>query len=98
MGQVQFAQQPVNQAKVKGALLKLKKTNEKFIDGKFTATSNRSCDNSAQQGSVADLVSLLNQSLAKIKDNDIQGAKDGIEKFRQSWLNVEGVVLFNVSL
>lgn len=95
MGQVQFAfaQQPVNQAKVKSALLELKKTNEKFIDGKFTATSNRSSDNSAQQGSVADLVSLLNQSLAKIKDNDIQGAKNDIEKFRQSWLNVEGVVL-----
>ena len=95
MGQVQFAfaQQPVNQDKVKNALLELKQTNEKFIDGKFIAASNKGSDNATQQGNVAELVTLLNQSLAKIKDNDIQGAKDDIEKFRKSWLNVEGVVL-----
>lgn len=95
MGQVSFAlaQQPVNHDKVKSALLELKKTNEQFIDGKYTATSNKGSNNSNNQGNVADLVSLLNQSLAKINDNDIQGAKDDIEKFRQSWLNVEGVVL-----
>jgi high-affinity iron transporter len=95
MGQVSFAfaQQPVNQVKVKNALLELKNTNQKFIDGKFTSTSDNSINGSAQKGNVADLVSLLNQSLSKIKDNDIQGAKGDIEKFRQSWLNVEGVVL-----
>ena len=95
MGQVQFAfaQQPVNQAKVKSALLELKNTDKKFIDGKYTDTSNRSSNNSVQQGNVADLVSLLNQSLSKINNNDIQGAKDDIEQFRISWLNVEGVVL-----
>ena len=95
MGQVQFAfaQQPVHQDKVKNALLELKKTNEKFIDGKFTSTSNNVSNNTAQQGNVADLVALLNQALAKIKDNDIEGAKADIEKFRKSWLNVEGVVL-----
>lgn len=95
MGQVQFtfAQQPVNKDKVKNALLELKKTNENFITGKFTATPNENNQNTAQQGNVADLVTLLNQSLAKIEDNDIQGAKDDMEKFRKSWLNVEGVVL-----
>ena len=83
MGQVQFAfaQQPVNQDKVKNALLELKQTNEKFIDGKFTATSNKGSDNATQQGNVAELVTLLNQSLAKIKDNDIQGAKDDMKNF-----------------
>ncbi|MFJ7724794.1 FTR1 family protein [Neobacillus sp. NPDC097160] len=95
MGQVSFAlaQQPVNQENVKNALLGLKNINQKFIDGKFAATSGKGSNNSDQKGNVADLVSLLNQSLAKINDNDIQGAKDDIEKFRQSWLNVEGVVL-----
>jgi high-affinity iron transporter len=95
MGQVQFAlaQQPVNQNKVKNALLQLKMTNQKFIDGKYTATSDKVSNNSTQKGNVADLVSLLNQSLSKIKGNDIQGAKGDIEKFRKSWLNVEGVVL-----
>ena len=52
MGQVQFAfaQQPVNQDKVKSALLELKKTNEKFIDGKFTDTSNKGSNNSSSTG------------------------------------------------
>ena len=39
------------------------------------------------------MVTLLNQSLSKINNNDIQGAKGDIEKFRKSWLNVEGIVL-----
>ena len=95
MGQVQFAlaQQPVNQDKVKNALLNLQMTNQKFIDGKYKATLDNVSNKSNQTGNVADLVSLLNQSLSKIKDNDIQGAKGDIEKFRKSWLNVEGVVL-----
>ncbi|SMQ86848.1 high-affinity iron transporter [Bacillus sp. OV166] len=95
MGQVSFAlaQQPINQDKVKNALLGLKNINQKFIDGKFPATSDKSSNSPAQKGDVAELVSLLNQSLAKIKDNNIQGAKADIEKFRKSWLNVEGVVL-----
>ena len=40
MGQVQFAlaQQPVNQEKVKNALLNLQMTNQKFIDDKYKAT------------------------------------------------------------
>ncbi|CAH2716082.1 Ferrous iron permease EfeU [Neobacillus rhizosphaerae] len=94
MGQVQFAlaQQPINQEKVKNALLALKKTNEEFIAGKF-ASSDKSDNTSAQKGDVAELITLLNQSLSKIKDNDIHGAKADIEKFRKSWLNVEGIVL-----
>jgi high-affinity iron transporter len=93
MGQVSFAfaQQPINQEKIKNALLGLKNTNQKFIDDKFTSTSEKR--SSAKSGDVAELVSLLNQSLSKIKHNDIQGAMGDIEKFRQSWLNVEGVVL-----
>ncbi len=95
MGQVEFAfaQQPVNQDKVKNALLELKNTNDKFINGKYPETSNKSTNNSVQKGNVADLVTLLNQSLSKINNNDIEGAKGDIEKFRKSWLNIEGVVL-----
>ncbi|MGX9136402.1 FTR1 family iron permease [Rummeliibacillus sp. JY-2-4R] len=95
MGQVEFtfAQQPVNQDKVKNALLELENTNNKFIDGKYSETSNKNANNSVQKGNVADLVTLLNQSLSKINNNDIEGAKGDIEKFRKSWLNIEGVVL-----
>jgi high-affinity iron transporter len=94
MGQVQFAlaQQPINQDKLKNALLDLKKTNEEFIEGKITS-SDTNITNSAQKGDVAELVMLLNQSLSKINKNDVQGAKVDIEKFRKSWLNVEGIVL-----
>lgn len=95
MGQVQFALalQPPNQQKVKKSLLLLKSTNEKFINGKYRPTSNKNEENLTQEGNVADLVTLLNQALSKIKANDIQGARNDIEKFRQSWINVEGVVL-----
>lgn len=95
MGQVSFAfaQQPVNQAKVKNALLQLKNTNVKFIAGKYTDGSDKKSNNSTQTGDISELITLLNQSLSKINNNDIQGAKNDIEKFRKSWLNVEGVVL-----
>ena len=95
MGMVSFsfAQQPTDQTKVKNALLELKETNEKFIDGKFTDGPEKNNNNTGKTGNVSELVTLLNQSLSKIDDNDIEGARNDIEKFRKSWLNVEGVVL-----
>ncbi|WP_035322542.1 FTR1 family iron permease [Peribacillus kribbensis] len=94
MGQVSFAfaQQPVSKDKVKNALIQLKNMNQKFIEGKFPSTSSQKAP-SGNDEDISKLVTLLNQSLSKIKNNDIDGAKADIEKFRQSWLNVEGVVL-----
>ncbi|MFD3447386.1 FTR1 family protein [Microbacteriaceae bacterium 4G12] len=95
MGQVQFAfaQQPIDKAKVELALAQLQQTNEKFIAGKFPATTKTSSNPSAKQEDVAQLVALLDQSLSKIDHHDIKGAQGDIEKFRSSWLNVESVVL-----
>ncbi|MFD0048389.1 FTR1 family protein [Actinomycetes bacterium NPDC127524] len=94
MGQVSFtfAQHPVSIDKAKNAIIQLKNINQKFIEGKFPHSSSQKTQ-SGNDGDISELVSLLNQSLSKIKTNDINGAKADIEKFRQSWLNVEGVVL-----
>ncbi|WP_144529856.1 FTR1 family protein [Peribacillus simplex] len=94
MGQAQFAfaQQPLDNEKLKNALIRLKETNQKFIEGKYSSSS-KNGKNSGTTGNVAELVTLLNQSLSKINDNDIEGARGDIENFRKSWLNVEGIVL-----
>ncbi|WP_416054291.1 FTR1 family iron permease [Fictibacillus sp. KU28468] len=95
MGQVQFAlaQQPVNKKNVTAGLEQLKQMNQKFIDGKFPAASKDKKSGSSKEGDVAGLVSLLDHSLKNIDQNNIQGAKADIEKFRKSWLNAEGTVL-----
>ncbi len=95
MGQVQFAfaQDPVNKVAVQKALQQLKQTNLKFIHGEFSTPSESIRNQPTHQGDVAKLVLLLNQSLSKINQNDVQGAKSDIEAFRKSWLDVEGVVL-----
>lgn len=95
MGQVQFAlaQDPVNSESVQKTLQQLKETNTKFINGQFSQTSISDQDASKNNGDVAKLIMLLNQSLDKIDNQDIDGAKLDIEEFRKSWLDVEGVVL-----
>ncbi|MBP0726829.1 FTR1 family iron permease [Bacillus sp. RG28] len=95
MGQVQFAfaQQPVNKENVLKAFLNLEQTNEKVISGKFPKTSNNSSQKSNKQGNVSDLILLLNDSLKKLDEGNVNSAKADIEKFRESWLNVEGVVI-----
>lgn len=95
MGQVQFAlaQQPVKKRSLENSLNKLKQTNEKFIAGKFPHTVAKTEDTGKNQGNVADLIVLLNQSLSKLDHNDVKGAKADIEQFRTSWLDIESVVL-----
>ncbi|MDR7071073.1 FTR1 family iron permease [Fictibacillus barbaricus] len=95
MGQVQFAfaQQPVKAANVTNGLTLLMQTNQKFIDGKFPPGSGEEKKGSEQKINVASLVTLLDHSLKKIDENDINGAKADIEQFRKSWLEVEGSVL-----
>ncbi|EJQ37573.1 FTR1 family protein [Bacillus cereus BAG5X1-1] len=95
MGQVQFAfaQQPANKEKVETALQKLKDVDDKFITGKFSATSTQKDEGNTKKADVASLIALLDDSLSKIDKHDIEGAKKDIETFRSSWLDVEGVVL-----
>jgi high-affinity iron transporter len=95
MGQVQFAlaQQPADKEKLENALTQLKQTNEKFVAGKFPHTVMKNKDKGTKEGNVAQLITLLNQSLSKLDHNDVTGAKADIEKFRTSWLDVESVVL-----
>lgn len=93
MGMVQFAfaQSPVDPDKVLKGLHSLEEINQKFILGKYPADS--LSDESSDKGSVTSLVDLLNLSLQKIKTNDIDGAVQAIENFRNQWLEIEGIVL-----
>ena len=94
MGEVQFSfmQSPVNQEKVITALRGLNDKQLDFISGKLdrfqepTVTGGKS-------SSVEGLVSLLDQALANLKKNDPQAAKKQIEQFRNSWLDIEGIVI-----
>ncbi|WP_369405535.1 hypothetical protein [Aneurinibacillus tyrosinisolvens] len=95
MGQVQFAlaQQPVDKNVLLTNLKQLKQVNEKFVAGQFPAETSTTEAPKANQGDIAGLISLIDQTIVKVKQNDIEGAKGDVEKFRSMWLNVEGVVL-----
>lgn len=93
MGEVSFAllQSPVDAAKVATALDGLMATNQRFIDGGFTA------DGGAKQGAtttdLAGVLKLLDEAAAKVEAKDGAGAAAAIQEFRNRWLDVEGVVL-----
>jgi high-affinity iron transporter len=95
MGEVQFAfvQKPVSQAKVISSLRGLNDKNLAFINGKMDAFQEPGTGNGSKTSSVEGLVSLLDQALADLKQNNPQAAKIQIEQFRNSWLDIEGIVL-----
>ncbi len=94
MGEIgfSFAQQPQNKDTVVKALQGLADINKKVIEGDFSSFKDASSSGDGK-ASVAGLVSLLDQSLADLKQNHPAEAKASIQKFRESWLEIEGVVL-----
>lgn len=92
MGMVQFsyAQKTINKDTVVNSLKELEQVNEKFINHQFAASKGNS---KKSTGNVEDLITLLNNALSDLKDNDASSAKSEIDQFRKSWINVEGVVL-----
>jgi high-affinity iron transporter len=93
MGQVQFAfaQQPQDANKVKASLHQLAQLNETIITGTYASSAPETKSGSA--ASLADLVAILDDAIVKLDASDAAGAKQNIEHFRQSWLDVEGMVL-----
>ena len=65
--------------------------NKNFIDGNLDAFGKV-----AQSGgdvTVGSLVELLEKAADQMKQNDIEGASESIQKLRNSWLQIEGIVL-----
>jgi high-affinity iron transporter len=94
MGEIAFAlaQEPTDREKVIQALTSLQQTNASFINGNLSEFAD-SGSASGGKASVAGLVKLLDQALADLQKNDAAAAKEAMEQFRQSWLDIEGVVL-----
>lgn len=94
MGQVTYAftKQPVPQADVITGLQKLSELNDHFINGDlaFFGVGKSGLDYPI---TISDLVALLDQALVDLQNRDGQLAKEKVDQFRQSWLDIEGIVL-----
>ncbi|MFC5530255.1 FTR1 family iron permease [Cohnella yongneupensis] len=92
MGQIEFAflQDPVQTANAVNALKQLSEVNARFIAGDYAldepATKNT-------KASVASLIVLLQEAMQALNAEDNVKAKDKVEQFRDSWLDIEGIVL-----
>jgi high-affinity iron transporter len=94
-GEIQFAflQKPVNKAAVTAALKKLDQQNNSFIQGDLKSFKPVGSTDKSEKMTVASLITLLDQAIVDIEQNQPQAAKDKVQQFRQSWLDVEGVIL-----
>ncbi|MDB5054073.1 MAG: efeU 1 [Bacilli bacterium] len=95
MGDVKFAflQKPLNKAAILTGLQKLNQKDNDFIAGNLKNFKSAVSNSSSDKSTVASLVALLDQALSDIQQNQIQDAKDKVQQFRQSWLDVEGFVV-----
>jgi high-affinity iron transporter len=93
MGQVDFAflQQPIQQSSLVNALKNLTSINQRFISGDLK--DSESSAGGSETGSVATLVGFLKDAKQALDGGNIDQAKSDIEKFRKSWLDIEGIVL-----
>lgn len=92
MSNVQFAlmQNPADPDKIVAALEALRAANERFISGGFQAGGGQEQHSSE---SVAGLLALLDEAKQQIQAGNAAAAAQTVDRFRRSWLDVEGVVL-----
>ncbi|WP_336785110.1 FTR1 family iron permease [Paenibacillus sp. MMO-177] len=92
MGEVQyaFAKKPISKDKVVQSLNKLISINQKVISGDLSSFTEPASSGNA---TIEDILQLLDQANAALAQNDVETAKAKIEAFRNSWLDVEGIVL-----
>ncbi|MFC5406181.1 FTR1 family iron permease [Cohnella soli] len=92
MGKIEFAflKDPVNTANAVKALTELSEANKRFIAGDYVADQPAE---SQSKGSVSSLIKLLNEAKMALEQGDSAKAKAEIERFRESWLDIEGIVL-----
>jgi high-affinity iron transporter len=95
MGEVQFAflQKPLNPIALTDALQKLKQQNDSFIQGDLKSFKPAVTSDNSEKATVASMITLLDQAIADIRQGQPQAAKEKVQQFRQSWLDVEGVIL-----
>jgi high-affinity iron transporter len=95
MGEAQFAflQKPVNKIAITDALQKLNQQNESFIQGDLKSFKPAVTSNNSEKATVASMITLLDQAIAYIQQGQPLAAKEEVQQFRQSWLDVEGVIL-----
>lgn len=93
MGEVSFqtVKQPIDEQKLLTGLKELHTLNKNFIEGNLDAFGQ--APKGDGQVSVADLVALLDKAAAQLKENDVEGASASIQTLRDSWLQIEGIVL-----
>jgi high-affinity iron transporter len=93
MGEVSFAtlKQPIDQAKLTAALKQLHNLNQNFIEGKMDVFGQ--VVKSKEKVTISSLVTLLENVSNQLKQNDIAGAKANIQTLRNSWLDIESIVL-----
>ncbi|GFZ90164.1 ferrous iron permease EfeU [Paenibacillus marchantiophytorum] len=93
MGEVSFQalKQPVDAAKLVAGLKVLHNLNQNFIDGKLDAFGKVA--KSDGNVTVASLLTLLENASNQLKQNDMAGAAESIQTLRNSWLQIEGIVL-----
>ncbi|MEX2461871.1 MAG: FTR1 family protein [Paenibacillaceae bacterium] len=95
MGEIQFAflKDPQDIATITTSLQKLNQQNNRFIQGDLSSFKPALVSSNADKPTVASLITLLEQAIADIQANETQAAKDKVKQFRESWLDVEGVIL-----
>ena len=87
---IAFKQRPQNGAQVLAALQALHEANQRFIRGDYPRDGGAQA---AAGGSVSALLALLDRASDRAKAGDAAAAAQAIAQFRQSWLDVEGIVL-----
>lgn len=92
MGEVQFAfaQSPAKKENIMTSLKALNEINQTFISGDMSSFKDPVPTGST---TIDDLVKLLDEAKAALDQNDVPAAKQHIQNFRNSWLDIEGLVL-----
>jgi high-affinity iron transporter len=95
MGEVKFAyiQLPIDKIALMSALQKLSQQNNDFIQGNLQNFKKANAANGSQKSTVDSLIILLDQAIQDIQQNKLQASRDKVQQFRQSWLDVEGIVV-----
>ncbi|MFC3344610.1 FTR1 family iron permease [Paenibacillus abyssi] len=92
MGRIEFAflQNPVKRSSLTEVLSEQVNINQRFIDGNYTKDKEEIASEASDIGT---LVRLLKEANQDLEQNNTDQAKVKIEAFRQSWLDIEGIVL-----
>jgi high-affinity iron transporter len=95
MGEIQFAflKEIKDKPTILAALQKLDKQNNSFINGDLSSFEPVVVSIKGEKPTVTSLITLLEQAIADLNANQPQAAKDKVQQFRHSWLDVEGVIV-----